>query len=417
MTSKEPTTTFEPEKPIVPDGWDVLPFQKAATVISDQGKRVKQSTYSATGKIPVVDQGQDYIGGYIDDDAMAYDGELPVILFGDHTRSIKYIDKRFAVGAEGIKILRPADGYNPKFFYYLLRSLQIPSRGYSRHFQFLKQFHLPIAPPNEQKLIVAEIEKQFSRLDEAVANLKRVKANIKRYKAAVLNAACMGQIGSANRQAWTSTTLGAVAKQIRNGYSLKPDAEQGTRIFRISSVRPLTLVLDDVRYLSGKISDYADFQVMPGDILFTRYNGNPDFVGVCAVVPDRCPPTIHPDKLISVKVPDTVLIPQMLAILASAGESRAFLKQRIRTTAGQAGISGTDLKSLPLSVPPIAEQHRIVAEVDRLLSTTTEIEAQVTVNLIRAERLRQSILKKAFAGMLIDTAQGQIVHAVRQFAC
>lgn len=116
---------------------------------------------------------------------MVFDGELPVILFGDHTRSIKYVNKPFAVGAEGIKILKLDNCYNYKFFYYLLHSLQIPSRGYSRHFQFLKKFYLPLAPPNEQKRIVAEIEKQFSRLDEAVAALKRIKANLKRYKAAV----------------------------------------------------------------------------------------------------------------------------------------------------------------------------------------------------------------------------------------
>src|SRR5574341_1640159 len=230
MTSKEPTTTFEPEKPIVPDGWDVLPFQKAATVVSDQGKRVKQSTYSETGKIPVVDQGQDYIGGYIDDETMAYDGELPVILFGDHTRSIKFVDKRFAVGAEGIKILKPADGYNPKFFYYLLRSLQIPSRGYSRHFQFLKKFYFPIAPPEDQKRIVAEIEKQFSRLDEAVANLKRVKANIKRYKAAV--------ISKVTSQTWPHHTIETLlAEPLRNGHSAKAaQVEHGVPTFTLSAV-------------------------------------------------------------------------------------------------------------------------------------------------------------------------------------
>src|SRR5438445_10986120 len=102
---------FEPEIPVVPPGWDVLPFERAAQVVSDRGKRVKQGSYLPAGKIPVIDQGQDFIGGYIDDDTVAFQGQLPVVLFGDHTRSIKYVDRRFAVGAEGVKILQPASCY------------------------------------------------------------------------------------------------------------------------------------------------------------------------------------------------------------------------------------------------------------------------------------------------------------------
>jgi type I restriction enzyme S subunit len=137
---EETKTIFEPRKPVVPDHWRTERFQEAVSLVSDRGKRVKQSAYLESGKIPVIDQGQRYIGGYTDDGDMAFEGSLPVILFGDHTRTIKYVDKPFAVGAEGIKILKPKDFFNPKFFYHLLSSLEIPSRGYSRHFQFLKKF-------------------------------------------------------------------------------------------------------------------------------------------------------------------------------------------------------------------------------------------------------------------------------------
>lgn len=191
---KQTEDIFEPAIPVVPQGWDVLPFEQAIDVISDKSKRVKQSAYLSSGKLAVIGQGQDFVGGYTDDENMAFEGELPVILFGDHTRSIKYVDKSFAVGAEGVKILKPSGGFDPKYLYYLLRSLHIPSRGYSRHFQFLRKSHFPRAPEKQQKRIVAEIEKQFSRLDKAVANLKRVKINLKRYKAAVLKDAVEGRL-------------------------------------------------------------------------------------------------------------------------------------------------------------------------------------------------------------------------------
>jgi type I restriction enzyme S subunit len=69
---------FEPEKPVVPADWDVVPFEKAAQVVSDRGKRIKQGSYLSSGKVPVIDQGQDYVGGYTDDETMAFEGELPL---------------------------------------------------------------------------------------------------------------------------------------------------------------------------------------------------------------------------------------------------------------------------------------------------------------------------------------------------
>ena len=257
-----------------------------------------------------------------------------------------------------------------------------------------------VKPPlEEQNLIVAEIEKQFSRRDEAVANLKRVKANLKRYKSAVLKAAVEGKLAP-TAGPWKQVALGDVTTSIRNGYSKKPDAEQGTRIFRISAVRTMKLDTNDVRYLSGTPADYEPFLIEPGDVLFTRYNGNRDYVGVCARVPASLPPTVYPDKLIRVRVPSSMLLPEFLVILASTGRAREYIDSKIRTTAGQSGISGGDLKVLPLDIPRVTEQLQIVAEVERRLSVIDELETAVKANLTRADRLRQSILARAFSGEL-----------------
>ena len=264
----------------------------------------------------------------------------------------------------------------------------------------LSRILLPVPPRGQQDRIVAEIEKQFSRLDEAVSNLKRVKTNLKRYKTAVLKAAVDGKLAP-TAGPWKQVALGDVTTSIRNGYSKKPDAEQGTRIFRISAVRPLKLDANDVRYLSGTPADYEPFLVEPGDVLFTRYNGNRDYVGVCARVPANLPPTVYPDKLIRVRVPRLMMLPEFLVILASTGRAREYIESKIRTTAGQSGISGGDLKVLPLDIPRVAEQLQIVAEVERRLSVIEELEAAVQANRTRADRLRQSILGQAFSGKLL----------------
>ena len=256
---------------------------------------------------------------------------------------------------------------------------------------------IPVPCPGleTQREIVAELEKQFSRLDEAVANLQRVKANLKRYKASVLKAAVEGRLVETEDD-WTRAKLGDIALSVRNGYSSKPDADSGTRIFRISAVRPMELTVDDVRYLSGAPADYGTFLTEEGDVLFTRYNGSRDYVGVCAQVPTGLPPTVYPDKLIRVRVPTDQLLPAFLVISASTGEGREFIESMIRTTAGQSGVSGSDIKAIPLSIPTMAEQTRIVAEVDRHLSIIREVEAEVDANLQRAQALRQATLATAF---------------------
>jgi type I restriction enzyme S subunit len=308
-------------------------------------------------------------------------------------------------GSTEFHVLRPREGVDSSYLYHFVSSATFRKEA-ARHMTgavglrrvpsaFLQDELIPLPELDEQRRIVAEIEKQFSRLDEAVANLQRVKANLKRYKAAVLKAAVEGRLVETGGE-WSSVVLGDVALSVRNGCSVKPDADSGTRILRISAVRPLELSAEDVRFLPGTVEHYAPFDVNAGDVLFTRYNGSRDYVGVCAVVPERMTPTIYPDKLIRVRVDKEKVLPEFLAIACSAGQGRDFIKSKIRTTAGQSGVSGADIKAIPVSVPPIAEQESIVAEADRRLSVLRNVEAEVNANLQRAQALRQSVLTRSF---------------------
>ena len=429
--------------PVVPSDWAVLPFEQAADVISDKGKRMKQGSYLLAGKIPVIDQGQDPIGGYTDDEDMAFDDELPVILFGDHTRSLKYVDKRFAVGAEGVKILRPREGYVPKFFYYLLRSLEIPSRGYSRHFQFLRKFHLPLAPEEQQKRIVAEIEKQFSRLDEAVANLKRVKANLKRYKASVLKVAVEGKLTEdwrkqhpdvepaeklleriiAERRAewsgkgtyrdqeaseyydlprlppgWVWTTSLQVFKEVKDGTHDTPKyQENGVPFITQKHIKPAGLIFSDFKLISEVDHEqfYRRSNPERGDILVSMIGvnrGQSCIVSTDAIFSIKNVGLFKPNHFLTsskfLQLYFSSLVGQKLILRSSKGGAQPF-------------IGLTELRAWPLPLPPLKEQHWIVAEVERRLSVIDELEAAVEANLTRADRLRQSILSNAFAGKLV----------------
>jgi type I restriction enzyme S subunit len=100
-----------------------------------------------------------------------------------------------------------------------------------------------------------------------------------------------------------------------------------------------------------------------GDLLFTRYNGSVEYVGACAVVPSIGHLT-YPDKLIRVRVDSRIVEPRYVSYAFQAGKVRAQIRSMARTTAGQAGISGSSLKSIAFPVPPLTEQHRIVGTLD-----------------------------------------------------
>ncbi len=121
------------------DTWSRLPFSKAIADLTSKANKVNQSLFQTTGDYPIVDQGDNYIAAYIDDESLVWQGDLPVIIFGDHTRVLKYIDFPFVLGADGAKVLQPIPELWPRFAYYELLYLDIPSAGYSRHFKFLRE--------------------------------------------------------------------------------------------------------------------------------------------------------------------------------------------------------------------------------------------------------------------------------------
>jgi type I restriction enzyme S subunit len=233
-------------------------------------------------------------------------------------------------------------------------------------------------------------------------------------------------------EGWIWAQLDQMLLYLRNGISRKPDAEVGVPILRISAVRPLRVDIDDVRFLSGNLENCSDYTLQEGDLLFTRYNGNPALTGVCGLVRGIQKPTVHPDKLIRAKVAKGMCVPSFLEITLNVGASRDFIASRVRTTAGQSGISGGDLRSIPVPLAPWAEQQRVVTEAERRLSVIDELELQVEANLKRAERLRQAILKRAFEGKLVPQdsndepasvllerirharSQGTVIHSSRR---
>jgi len=146
--------------------------------------------------LPIIDQGSKYIGGYTNDFSKKIDCELPVIVFGDHTKIIKFINFDFAPGADGVKVIKPRSCYEPKLFQFFLKVLvnKIPDKGYARHFQHIEKTKIPLRPLPEQRAIVEKIEELFSELDNGIENLKKAREQLKTYRQAVLKYAFEGKL-------------------------------------------------------------------------------------------------------------------------------------------------------------------------------------------------------------------------------
>jgi type I restriction enzyme, S subunit len=312
----------------------------------------------------------------------------------------------------------------------------------------IKETPVPIAPLSAQQSIVAEIEKQFSRLDEAVANLKRVKANLKRYKAAVLKAAVEGKLTEdwrkqhpdvepasellkrilAERRAkwkekgkykepaapvttslpllpegWTWATVDQLTADALIGMD-RGRAQQSERPLGVPYIKMNNvtmdgrLVLDGLVYVAASADERNRYAIKCGDLLFNTRNSK-ELVGKVALVRNIPPTAIYNNNLLRIRVRAEVL-PEFVCFQMCADGFRRRMELIKRATTNVAAVYGKDLFPLPIALPPLVEQRQIVAEVEQRLSVIGKLEAAVASNFQRADRLRQSVLREAFSGTL-----------------
>jgi len=176
--------------------WKELNYKDIVKKITINTKKIKQKEYLKNGAIPVIDQGQELIGGYTDDQTKIVECQLPAIVFGDHTKIVKLINFPFAPGADGVKVLELKYSFEPKLLKIFTEviALKIKDKGYARHYQDIEKSKVPLPPLLEQKAIVSKIEQLFSELDNGIQNLKIAQQKLKIYRQAVLKKAFEGEL-------------------------------------------------------------------------------------------------------------------------------------------------------------------------------------------------------------------------------
>ncbi len=156
-------------------GWEIIPFEDSIVKVKYTTK-IPSNDYLEQGSYPIVSQEEGLISGYWNNEDDVFKVSTPVVIFGDHTRILKYVDFDFVLGADGVKILQPIKSIDAKFFKLYLESCKIPSLGYSRHYKLLKELQVPIPPREEQERIVAELDCLSGVIEKKREQLKQLDA-------------------------------------------------------------------------------------------------------------------------------------------------------------------------------------------------------------------------------------------------
>jgi len=355
-------------------------------------------------------------------------------------------------GSTEFHVLRPRAGVDARYIYYFVSS-QTFRKDASGHMTgavglrrvpsaYLEEQLIPLPHIDEQRRIVAELEKQFSRLDEAVANLQRVKANLKRYKASVLKDAVEGRLvpteaDLARREGrtfetgeqllerlleirrgrpkgkskykepaepdtsrvgevpngWVWASVEQLVAHLTDGdHQAPPQTDSGVPFLVIGNVRGGEIDLADTRFVGEAYYNSLDPYRQPklGDLLYT-------LVGSYGI-----PVRVKTEEPFCIQRHMAILRPHEqspMDYLTIAMESNEVFKQAtaVATGTAQMTVPLSGLRKIAIGLPPDAEQRRIVAEVDRRLSLVNGVEAEVDANLKRAQALRQATLQTAFS--------------------
>jgi restriction endonuclease S subunit len=377
-------------------------FGDSFEVISDHGVRVAQKDYLNHGHLPVVDQGDGLIGGFTDRVEAEVQGALPLIVFGDHTRRVKYIDFSFAVGAQGTKLLRAQPGLLPKYAYYFLKSVRLEDRGYGRHFALLRRVSVPVPSLSEQYKVVDLLEGYLSHLDAAERSLEFARQRVDRLVLAHLScqvrwlsdtSAPVAAIGDV-----AHTNLGKMLDAKRSGGELTPYLGN-------INVRWGTFDLGDLKQVHLTLEERNRFSLDRGDVLVCE-GGEP---GRCAVWHLQRSEIAYQKALHRVRVQDPRAVsPHFFALM---------LREAIQSGRSDSLFTGTTIKHLPqeklrrirLPIPSLDVQSRLVAEADRIAEAVNELRRSLADATRLSAALHRSVLAAAFSGKLTGRHTDQAV--------
>lgn len=346
------------------------------------GTKIKTDEYQPSGKYQIIDQGQAVIAGYTDLEDGVFEN-VPAIIFGDHTRIVKYVDKPFFLGADGVKVLRCRfEDADYRYLYYALKSLKIPNTGYNRHFKWLKEEKINYPNAKIRSEIVSILDgvlsiiecrqRQLQKLDEFI-NARFVEMFI--------------------HKSWNTVCAGSIMTNLRNGVSPSNIGSYPAKVLTLSAITQGSF--NPVSWKNGMFDSAppSDKRVTALDFYMCRGNGNKNLVGAGVYSKEDISDLVFPDTVIAATVD---LQKVCLAYLFNAWRQpsvREQIERSARTTNGTYKINQKVVSNIKLILPPMELQKQFAAFVEQIDKSKVAIQKA----LDDAQLLFDSLMQQYFS--------------------
>ena len=377
----------------LPAGWEIKLFGQCIKKVKYTEKQPTKS-FLPEGKFPIVSQEKELISGYSNNQNAVFSVKNPVVIFGDHTKVVKYIDFDFVIGADGVKILQPIEDINAKYFYYYLSHLHLRDLGYARHYKLLKECIVIYPSLPEQKRIVEKLDKIFAAIDKAKSQTEKNLQNAKDIFNNALHHTFFDLIQKSELMKLRDLLDITSSKRIfKHEY-----VEEGVPFYRTKEIkelahgRSITLELFISRDKYQQIKE--KFGVPQKNDLLVSAVGT---IGEIYIVPDMNPFYFKDGNILWLKNYKRPILANYLkyALCSYISQIQALAK-------GTAYNALTIEKLADYRVPyiNIDLQQNLILHLDTVYTKTQELEKIYTQKLADLEELKQAVLQQAFSGKL-----------------
>ena len=356
-----------------------MKYYEYFTDVTKYAKKLQTSEYCESGKHPIIDLGQKEIAGYTDLEEGLFT-DVPAIIFGDHTRVIKYIETPFFIGADGVKVIKSIDkDADYKYIYYLLSSVRIPDTGYNRHYKWLKETILPEHNKQQQEQIVKTLTIIDNLIEKYNAQTLKLDELIKSRFVEMFGDPII------NDKHYPLKRLSQIA-EYWNGLTYKPDdiSDNGTIVLRSSNIQNAQLDFADTVRVITKINNKK--YVHCNDILMCSRNGSAKLVGKVAMIKAINEPMSFGAFMMIIRS-------RYYSYLFTYFQMDAFrrqIKSGATTTINQITVNMMDKVVLP--VPDM----ELVDQFNEFVTKVEQQKAAIQKSIDRLETLKKSLMQVYF---------------------
>lgn len=359
-------------------------FDEVFEDVTKLGAKIKTDEYHPAGKYQIIDQGQEAVAGYTDLEDGVFEN-VPAIVFGDHTRIVKYVDQPFFLGADGVKVLRSRfKDANYRYLYYALKSVKIPNTGYNRHFKWLKEAQINYPNPEKQSEIVAVLDSISSIVGQRQQQLQKLDELVKARFVEMF-----GDYIKDDRRPLSEVAIitgGLTKNSNRNTFETKMP------YLRVANVFYNRLDLREILEIGVKEEEIEKTLLQAGDLLFVEGNGSIEQIGRVAIWDGSIDPILHQNHLIKARFNNEIIAPEYALFYFMLQDGRQQIISKSVSTSGLNTLSVNKVSSLLLPIPPIALQKQF----GEFFKQTDKSKVAVQKALDEAQLLFDSLMQKYF---------------------